>query len=292
VRRAVQDWFTPAAGQRARPAIERSAARLLDRLVHSGAPADLVRGYAQPLALEAICDLLAVPAADRAEVTLWTDACLGIDAADASRIADAESRLRGYLSGLVEQGGTGLSGSDLSTTELTALAQTLLVAGYQTTANEIAGAIVALLRHPDQYRSLCSGRVPLERAVEELLRYVPVSASGGTIRIALADVPLDAVTVRAGEAVLPSTMSANRDAAVFADADRLDLNRHPNPHLAFGHGPHRCLGAHLARVELQVALGLLVQRLPRLRPAVPLADLPWETARMIRGPRALPVVWD
>src|SRR4029079_1520704 len=164
--------------------------------------------------------------------------------------------------------------------------------GYQTVANAIAASLVALLREPEQWRLLRERRVRLETAVEELLRYTPIAASGGTVRVATGDVTLGAVRVRAGEAVLPSTTSANRDATVYREPDRLDLSRNPNPRLAFGHGVHRCLGAHLARVELRVAIGVLLARLPRLRLAVPLAELPWQTDRMIRGPRTLPVVWD
>jgi nocardicin N-oxygenase len=295
LRRAVLPWFTPAAAEQARPRLAAAAGALLDRV-----PEDLVSGYAQPLALRVITELLDIPEADRNRFDEWTDAYLGLSAADPERIARARDALTEYLTTLIEARRanpagddmlTGLAGGALTDEELVAMAVTLAVAGYQTTANEIAASIVALLSHPGQYQRLCTGAVPMVTAVEELLRFTPIAASGGTIRVALDDLEVGGVTVRAGEGVLPSTTSANRDGRVFADPDGLDLGRKPNPHMAFGHGTHRCLGAHLARVVLQVALGELTVRCPGLRLAVPVEEIPWETDRMIRGPRCLPVRW-
>ncbi|OLE25190.1 MAG: hypothetical protein AUG44_16715, partial [Actinobacteria bacterium 13_1_20CM_3_71_11] len=291
LRRAVLPWFTPAAAERFRPRLTAVARSLLDRV-----PEDLVSGYAQPLALRVITELLDIPEADRDRFDAWTDGYLGLSAADPHRIEQARDALTAYLTGLIGQrrGGedvlSGLAGV-LTGEELVAMAVTLAVAGYQTTANEIAASIVALLSHSEQWRRLCEGEVPMATAVEELLRFTPIAASGGTIRVAVEDVHINGTTVKAGEGVLPSTTSANRDARVFTDADALDLDRKPNPHIAFGHGTHRCLGAHLARVVLQVALGELAMYCPGLALAVPVEELPWETGRMIRGPRCLPVRW-
>jgi nocardicin N-oxygenase len=291
LRRAVLPWFTPAAAERFRPRLAAVARSLLD-----GVPEDLVSGYAQPLALRVITELLDIPGADHDRFDAWTDDYLGLGAADPGRIAAARDALTEYVAGLVKQGRAGddfLSGLTgvLADEELVAMAVTLAVAGYQTTANEIAASIVALLSHPEQWRQLCEGEVPMATAVEELLRFTPIAASGGTIRVAIEDVQLNGTTVKKGEGVLPSTTSANRDKRVFDDADTLHLDRKPNPHIAFGHGTHRCLGAHLARVVLQVALGELTARCPGLALAVPVEELPWETDRMIRGPRCLPVRW-
>jgi len=291
LRRAVLPWFTPAAAERFRPRLTAVARSLLDRV-----PEDLVNGYAQPLALRVITELLDIPEADRDRFDAWTDDYLGLGAADPQRIAAARDALTEYLTGLIKQERAGddfLSGLTgvLTGEELVAMAVTLAVAGYQTTANEIAASIVALLSHPEQWRRLCEGEVPMATAVEELLRFTPIAASGGTIRVAVEDVPINGTTIKAGEGVLPSTTSANRDARVFTDPDALDLERKPNPHIAFGHGTHRCLGAHLARVVLQVAVGELAMYCPGLALAVPVEELPWETGRMIRGPRCLPVRW-
>jgi nocardicin N-oxygenase len=300
VRRAALPWFTRAAAQRLRPRVERTAARLLDRLIGQGEPADLVTGFAQPLALTVIGDLLGLPAADRDRFRAWTDAYLGTSTDNAADVERARVALDGHLRELVARRRrvavdgdllSGLAASGLGEAEVVALAGTLVVAGYQTVANEIAASVVVLLRQPEQHRLLLAGRVSLDTAVDELLRYTPLAASGGTIRVALRDVRLGGVLIRAGEAVLPSTTSANRDGTIFLDADRLDLSRRPNPHVAFGHGVHRCLGAHLARLELRVALDALTARLPRLRSAVPLDGLGWDLDKMIRGPRALPIAW-
>jgi nocardicin N-oxygenase len=146
-----------------------------------------------------------------------------------------------------------------------------------------------LLHEPSNWERLTAELLPT--AVEELLRYCPMPASGGTIRIATEDVSLGGVLITAGEAVLPALVSANRDETVFAEADRLVIDRADNPHVAFGHGIHRCLGAQLARAELRLTLEALRERLPGLRLAVPAAEIPWQLGGMQRGPAELPVTW-
>jgi nocardicin N-oxygenase len=168
---------------------------------------------------------------------------------------------------------------------------TLLVAGYETMAAHITSSVLVLLSHPEQLALLRREPRLWPGAIEELLRYTAISPSGGTIRIATSDVELDGIVVRAGEAVLPSTVAANRDPAVFAEPDTVDLTRRPGQHLAFGHGVHYCLGAGLARVELRLALDALLTRLPAFRLAVPVAELAWNRRKMIRGMATLPLVW-
>jgi cytochrome P450 len=128
-------------------------------------------------------------------------------------------------------------------------------------------------------------------AVEELMRWVPLGAGSAFARYATEDIELGGVLVRAGEPVLPSLGSANRDGDVFAEPDRLDFSRESNAHIGFGHGVHHCLGAQLARMELQVALGSLIRRLPELRMAVPETELAWKSGMLVRGLKALPVAW-
>ncbi len=123
-----------------------------------------------------------------------------------------------------------------------------------------------------------------------MLRFI-VFGSAVNPRIATADVKLGAVVVRAGEPVLCSRSSANRDERVFPSAGELDFTRDPNPHVAFGYGPHYCLGAQLARMELQVALGTILSRLPGLHIAVPENKLTWQAGIMMRGLAAFPVAW-
>jgi cytochrome P450 len=128
-------------------------------------------------------------------------------------------------------------------------------------------------------------------AVEELMRWVPLGAAAAFPRYALEDVELSGFVVPAGDPVLVSTASANRDERVFPDPDRIDLTRKPNPHVGFGHGAHHCLGAPLARLELQVALAALLRRLPKLRFAVAEEEIPWKKGLFVRGPKHLPVTW-
>jgi cytochrome P450 len=141
--------------------------------------------------------------------------------------------------------------------------------------------LTVLRRHPDL----------MPRAVEELLRFVPLGNGSTCARYALEDVCLSGQTVCAGDPVVVEIAAANRDPAVFADPERLDLARSPNPHIAFGHGPHHCLGAQTARLELQVALDTLLRRFPHLRLADDLDTIPWKAGITVRGPSVLRLDW-
>ncbi|MFA1548296.1 cytochrome P450 [Actinomadura chokoriensis] len=303
LRRLIAGEFTAHRMRRFRPRIRAIAEELADAMAAAGPPADLVAGYAGPLPIRVISALLGVPEPDHDRFRSWADDYLGTTGTDPETVRRAAEGLRAYFGSLVAarraDPGDDLISSlvtaqdeeRLTEQELIALGVTLLVAGYQTAAGMIAGSVQTLLDHPEQLAELRRdpGRMPA--AAEELLRYVAVSASGGTIRVATADLDLGGTRIRAGEAVLPAITSANRDTAVFTDPDRLDLRRDPNPHLAFGHGVHRCLGAALARAELAVALSTLLERFPGLRHADPGSPPEWRTGGMIRGPLTLPVAW-
>jgi cytochrome P450 len=166
----------------------------------------------------------------------------------------------------------------------------MLMAGYRTCTMFLANSIFVLLTQPDQLARLRDDRGIMPQAVEELLRYLPVM-NGIVVLQATQDVDLHGRTINAGEAVLPVLAAANRDGAVFPDADRLDLRRDPNPHLTFGQGTHYCLGVHLARAELAVALDTLLDRFPGLRLAVNESELPWENESPAKSPLAIPVNW-
>jgi cytochrome P450 len=303
LRRLIAPAFSSGRAERLRPAILETTRRLLDELEAGGPPADLVTGLARPLPVQVIGELLGVPAADRATFAALTGTTLRLDAGAREQVVAAREQLHGYLAELVSESRNG-SGDGLLATlaaardhdgrldnaELVTLASTLLTAGYHTIATAIANCTLVLLHHPDQWRLLSERPELLPAAIEELLRYTPGPVSGGTIRIATEDFDLGGVTIRSGEAVIPSVSAADRDPAVFVDPERLDVCRQPNPHLAFGPGIHHCVGLHLARLELNVAFGALVSRFPGLRLAVPLAEIPREGG-MIRGIAALPVVW-
>ncbi|MFF8654070.1 cytochrome P450 [Streptomyces huasconensis] len=310
LRRALSGAFSPRRLDVLRDRIGAVTRALLDEAM-AHRPADLVAGLAQPLPLTVICELLGLPAEERDQFREWTEAYLTLSPEHATRSTEAARQLDTYFAALVERrrrqpsddvfGALVAAHEDgrLSHAELCTFATTLLVAGYETVAAQIAGSLHVLLtygsEHPEAWVDLYVGDRLREPVVEELLRFVPIAMTGGTLRVATEDVELSGTVVRAGEAVLPSTTSANRDPAVYEHPDLFDPYRFEvgrgASHLAFGHGPHRCMGAHLARIQIGVALGTLLRRCPTLRPAVPLGELEWNTAKPIRSPKSLPVTW-
>ncbi|MBR7672215.1 cytochrome P450 [Streptomyces daliensis] len=298
--------FTHRRVERLRPRSERIAEGLLDAMAAEGEPADLVGQYAHPLPLTVMCDLLGVPASDREVLRPWSEvllsltahtqeeidaACAGLDAYMAELLRRRRARpADDLLSALVHD--PRQSGDDpLTEDELVHLSVSLLVSGFPATASQITNFSYTLLSSPRLWRRLRDDPALLPRAVEELLRFVPLGSDAGLPRVATEDVEIGGQLIRAGETVMVSRPSANRDEAVFARPDEIDLARADNPHLAFGHGIHHCLGVHLARMELQVALGRLLARFPGLRIAVPTDELVWRTGLVVRGLRELPVAW-
>jgi nocardicin N-oxygenase len=167
---------------------------------------------------------------------------------------------------------------------------TLFIAGHENTAAALARGVYALLRH-DQYSALCADQSLAQSAVEEILRCEMPSQSA-LLRVAAADLRLpEGEVIAQGEAVLACIPAANRDPAQFSDPERLDIRRDPNPHLSFGSGPHYCVGAALARLEMRVALEALTSRLPALRLDCAPENVRFTTASLIRAPVSLPVAW-
>jgi len=276
----------------------------LDAVEAQGPPADLVSTLNMPLPITIICDMLGVPEDERVGFQGWTDVLLGYGAFTAEGIGDAMNSLMGYIAAMVAERrrvphddmlGVLVEARDgedrLSEEELVTFGVTLLVAGHETTANMLGNIVYTLFDRPELLKSLREEPDLLPAAVEELVRFIPLGSVVAVPRMALEDVELGGVTVRAGESVLVSMMAANRDPSVFADAGEVDFHRANNPHVAFGHGVHHCLGAPLARMELQVAIGTLFRRFPTLELAVPVADVPFKRGRLIRGPLELPVTW-
>ncbi len=179
----------------------------------------------------------------------------------------------------------------LSEDELTSMAWLLLVAGHETTVNLIGNGVVTLLTHPEQPALLRAQPDRLGAAIEDLLRFTgPVQVA--TPRHTTEPVDINGITIPAGELVIPVLLAANRDPACIARPDTVDITRTDNPHLAFGHGIHHCLGAPLARLEGRIALGSLLARLPRLRLAVPPEHLTWRPSVIMHRLDALPVILD
>ncbi|MYV92519.1 cytochrome P450, partial [Streptomyces sp. SID1034] len=179
-------------------------------------------------------------------------------------------------------------GDRLTELELVDLCVAVLVAGHETTASQIPNFTLTLLDHPDQLARLREQPELIANAVEELLRFVPLGSGAGQARYATEDVEVGGTLVRAGSPVLVATGAANRDALRFSGPGVLDIAREGNQHLGFGHGVHHCLGAPLARLELQEALSALITRFPGLKLA---GDITWKTEMLVRGPRVMPVAW-
>jgi nocardicin N-oxygenase len=178
----------------------------------------------------------------------------------------------------------------LTDVELVNICLQLIIGGFQTVSSQIPLSILALLREPRQFRLLIERPDLMPGAVEELLRYVSVMTAL-LVRVPTRDIVLGGATIPAGSAVLPSSGAANKDPDVFAEPESLIVTRSIQQHAAFGHGTHYCIGASLARAELEIAIGTLIRRLPTLRLAVREEDLEWASALTVRTVRKLPVAW-
>ncbi len=298
--------FTMRATASLRPAVEAIVEDLLDAMAAGPRAADLVQAFALPLPSLVICRLLGVPYADH-DVFQHLSTRLLTFTADRGEVARASDELRGYLRDLVRSKiaaadpGDDLLGrlvvrrvrtGELEVEEAVSMASLLLVAGHETTANQIALGAMVLLQHPEQAAAIRDADDPavVANAVEELLRLLTI-VHNARARIALEDVEIGGVLIRAGDAVLPSGETANRDPGAFPDPDRLDIHRAARHHVAFGYGVHQCLGQPLARLELQVAYPALLRRFPDLRLAAPVGDLTVRADKVVYGVAALPVEW-
>jgi cytochrome P450 len=308
LRRLVSTAFTPRRVEQLRPRVQAVIDDLLDAIAAAGPDAriDLVAAFAFPLPFTVICELLGVDEPDRAGLGKGLTELLVPTStpAEYARAKAASDVVVAMLEALVDtkQADPGddlvsglISARDgrerLTTQELLSTIFQLIVAGHDTTASLIGNGVVALLRNPEQLDRVRSDPASLALAVEELLRYdAPVPHS--TFRYAVAPVEIGDVTIPAGAQVIICLAAANRDRGQYADPDELDLDRAESRHLAFGHGIHHCLGAPLARMEGQLALGSLFRRFPALRLAVPAGELHWGhgDGLVLRGLSELPVV--
>jgi cytochrome P450 len=304
LRRLVSKAFTARRVEELRPRARQITDDLLDSMAAIGPPADLIESFAVPLPVTVICELLGVPVADQVQFRSWAEAILTTTALSLEQRADSISRLGGYVAEQIERrrrtptddllGALVLARDEhdrLSEPELVELSLGLLAAGYETTANQIGNSVYVLLTHPDELALLRARPELMPDAVEELMRFIPLTAAASPARYATVDVSLSGGVVPAGDPVVVSRSAANRDPQAFPDPDRFDLTRWPNPHVGFGFGMHFCLGAPLARMELQVALDSLLTRFPGLRFATDPDGLPWKTGMALRGLRSFPVAW-
>ena len=279
LRGLVQKAFTPRAAAQLRATVQRLSDALIDRMAEKE-QVDVIADLAHPLPVAVICEMLGVPLADQGRFDGWSAALVrSLDLTDEpavyNRASVAAAEMTAYFDALLAerraQPQTDIlsalvaaeeAGDRLTTEELFGTCALLLVAGHETTVNLIGNGTLALLRHPDQWQRLREEPGLIASAVEELLRYdSPVQL---TSRAALSDVTYKGHHFPRGTFVTFLLGAANHDPAVFADPARLDLGRANNKHLAFGGGIHYCLGAPLARLEGEIALGTLARRLPTL----------------------------
>lgn len=302
IRRLVVRAFTSRRVEQLRTPVRETADRLLDALGPHG-NADLIAAYAAPLPITVICDLLGIPVEHRRDFRAWTDVLVAPDPARPGAAKEAVVAMLGFLTQLLaEKRKTPADdllsdliavrdeGDRLSEDELMSLAFLILFAGYENTVQLIGNAILGLLTHPDQLASLRANPERYPQAVEEFARHEG-PALLAIRRFPVEDVTIGAVTVPAGETVLLSLAAANRDPARFPDPERLDLDRDASGHLALGRGIHYCVGAPLARLETEIALSALLERLPDLALDADPAELRWRPSLRARGLLALPVTY-
>ncbi len=304
-RRLVTGFFTPRAMEGLRGRIRRITDACLDELTQDGPVADFVTHVALPLPVTVICELLGVPQGDRMRFRHWGDAFLSSGAFSPEEVADALAGLRGYIRELIGQRRRDPSDDllgdlvrvtdvdhGLTEDELTNLALGTFVAGYETTASQLTNILYTLLTRPELWRWLREHPESVPAAVEELMRYVPLASDLGLPRIATTGVNVGGTAIEEGATVFIARPTANRDPLVYDDPETISFTREkPAPHLGFGWGAHHCVGALLARAELEEAIAALLRRLPALRIAVAEEDIVWKKGMLIRGVEALPVTW-
>jgi cytochrome P450 len=307
LRALVARAFTPRGVAAMEPRIRWLSRALLDRAIERG-EMDIAADFAVPLPQLVIAEMLGVPVQDRAAFRRWSDAILGLShalpgseekepASRAYRAAHAE--MRDYVARLADDRRAvpaddlltrlvqaRVEGHALTDDEILAFVQLLLVAGTETTTNLVGNAVLCFLEHPDELTRVRAVPELLPGAIEEVMRFrSPVQ---WMFRFTRREVEMHGQTIPAGRMVLPVIGAANRDPAHFADPHRFDVARDPNPHLAFGHGIHFCMGAPLARLEARIALADVIERLRDLERA---DDAPWtpRSALHVHGPSRLPV---
>jgi cytochrome P450 len=301
VRRAAYRSFTPRRIAQLRPRLQRLADSLVDAMMAGPKPADLVSALVVPFPALVVCDLLGVPSSALPDFHRWHLAISSVGAYDCPDVAAALEDMRRYLAqqvaakraepadDLLSQWMEGSGDQVLTDEELTELGAVVLLAGLE--VNTISSGLRALFANPGELAKLRAEPGKVRAATEEMIRYTTHS-SMFLVQYLSEDLELGGVAMRAGDAVMAIPGAANRDPRYFPRPDVFDIDRaFTMPHLGLGQGPHFCLGAALGRLELDVAIGTLLRRLPGLAPAVPLSELPWRHERFNCGIAAFPVVW-
>ena len=303
LRRLVSRSFTPREADRHRPVMRALVNELVNAFAASGT-CEFVTAFANRYPVQVICEVLGVPREDHHLFARWGDALTYVLSLELgthlSEIEDAAASLTAYIDGLVAERRThpgddlvtslvevSEEGDRLSPVELRAMIGGLLFAGYDTTRNQLGQAMVVFCHHPEQWTLLGAQPELTSQAVNEVMRLV--GAVSGVPRISTEELDVDGWTIPAGTVVFLSVAAANRDDTAYDDPLAFDITEARAPHLTFGAGPHYCLGANLARAEMEEALRILAGRLRNLRLA---ADPEWRAGTGISGPTVLPLAFD
>ncbi|MFC8414303.1 cytochrome P450 [Streptomyces coelicoflavus] len=301
LRRAVAGAFTVGATKRLRPRAQEILDGLVDGMLAEGPTADLVERVLEPFPIAVVSEVMGVPAADRERVHSWTRQIISTSGG-AEAAERAKQGLYGWITETVRARadsdgddvysmlGAAVGRGEVGETEAVGLAGPLQIGGEAVTHN-VGQMLYLLLTRPELMARMRERPEARGTALDELLRWISHRTSVGLARIALEDVEVHGTRIAAGEPVYVSYLAANRDPEVFPDPDRIDLDREPNPHVAYGNGHHFCTGAVLARMQTELLVDTLLGRLPGLRLAVPADQVAWRRKTMIRGPRTLPCTW-
>lgn len=281
----------------------------LERMVAEGAPGDLQHHFAEWVAAQCLCRLLGLPFEDREWLAQRADKDLTMATYSDEELAANWEEIRSYMAAFLAARTPGrprgladrladlnaerhlnAEQKGLSDQQLSNIVSVLFVSGYEDFASFLGVAAVNLLQHPEAMAELRESPEATPRHVEELLR-CSVVLGNAIPRFVTEDTSLGGEKVKAGDLILLSLDAANFDPGTFADAERFEPARSPNPHLRFGHGRHHCPGAHLVRRQSDTAFRVLLQRFPGLRLAVPVDEVPWHPNRMAIMAAAVPVAW-
>lgn len=309
MRRLLSPAFSARRMETLREGVQELLDGLLDAMERQPRPVDFHESVSFPLPVLVICQLLGVPYEDRGSFRRWSDDAADMTDGAASRAGwtsliaymrelverKREEPAEDVLSDLIAPGPDGQPEMDAG--GAAQLGAGLLFAGHETTVSAIDRGVLLLLTNPAQREALERDPARLKQAVEEILRHSgplarsPAREAGGIPRYASADLDVEGVTIRAGDLVLLGLATANQDEGRFTRPQEFDVAREQNPHLTFGHGPHFCLGAPLARLELQTVFGTLLRRFPDLRLARPVEELQTRSHLLTGGVSELPVTW-
>ncbi|WP_406172723.1 cytochrome P450 [Streptomyces sp. NBC_00996] len=301
LRRAASTAYTVGAVKRLRPRVQEMLDELVDAMVQDGPPADLVERVLEPLPISVVCEVMGVPADERQKVHDWTREIIST-AGGAEASERAKKGLFGWIAQAIRDrqdsdgddvlsllGGAVRSG-ELKEEEAISVAGPLQIGGEALTNNS-GQMFYLLMTRPELMDRMRNDPACRPAAIDELLRYIPHRAAVGLPRVALEDVVIQGVRIRAGDPVYVSYLAANRDPDVFPDPDRIDVDRDAGAHMAFGNGPHYCTGAVLCRMQIELLIDTLLERCPDLRLAMPAEEVPFRQQTMIRGPISLPIAW-